>query len=144
LLRSPRTAVHFVTVLEEMPVQETLDGIKEVGEIGLPVGSVIVNMVRRPVLSDADLAAAEQGTLDRAAIAGALTKVGLPADDAVLDGLLAEAAEHAVRVGLEAAERTDLKATGRPVYELPALPHGVDLGGLYLLADELRDQGVTA
>ena len=26
LLRSPRTAIHLVTVLEEMPVQETADG----------------------------------------------------------------------------------------------------------------------
>jgi hypothetical protein len=29
LLRSPRTAIHLVTVLEEMPVQETGDGIAE-------------------------------------------------------------------------------------------------------------------
>ena len=28
-IKSPQTAVHFVTVLEEMPVQETLDGIAE-------------------------------------------------------------------------------------------------------------------
>ena len=29
VIRSPQTAVHFVTMLEEMPVQETLDGIAE-------------------------------------------------------------------------------------------------------------------
>ncbi len=29
VIRSPQTAVHFVTVLEEMPVQETLDGVAE-------------------------------------------------------------------------------------------------------------------
>ena len=29
LFRSPRTAVHLVTVLEEMPVQETADGIAD-------------------------------------------------------------------------------------------------------------------
>ena len=29
VIRSPETVVHFVTVLEEMPVQETLDGIAE-------------------------------------------------------------------------------------------------------------------
>ena len=34
VIRSPETAVHFVTVLEEMPVQETLDGIA--GLHGLP------------------------------------------------------------------------------------------------------------
>ena len=32
LFRSPRTAVHLVTVLEEMPVQETADGIAELRE----------------------------------------------------------------------------------------------------------------
>src|SRR5690606_38781987 len=46
LLRSPRTAVHIVTVLEEMPVQETADGIAELRGAGLPVGGVIVNQVR--------------------------------------------------------------------------------------------------
>jgi anion-transporting ArsA/GET3 family ATPase len=141
LLRSKRTAVHFVTVLEEMPVQETLDGLREVGEVGLPTGAIIVNMARRAMLSDEDQAAAEKGALDRAAIAAALRRVGVPADDAILDGLLAEAREHAVRVALERAERRDLDAAGRPVYVLPALSDGIDLGGLYRLADELRDQG---
>ena len=34
VIRSPETVVHFVTVLEEMPVQETLDGIAELRELG--------------------------------------------------------------------------------------------------------------
>jgi anion-transporting ArsA/GET3 family ATPase len=144
LLRSPRTAVHFVTVLEEMPVQETLDGIKQISDSGLTVGAVMVNMVRRAALSDADLAAALEGRLDRDAIAANLGKVGLAVDDKVVDGLLTEAAEHAERVTLEAAERVDLAQTGRPVYELPALTEGIDLGALYRLADELREQGATA
>src|SRR5689334_23003108 len=46
LLRSKRTAIHLVTVLEEMPVQETGDGIAELRGIGLPIGGVVVNMVR--------------------------------------------------------------------------------------------------
>ena len=36
LFRSQRTAVHLVTVLEEMPVQETADGIAELREAGSP------------------------------------------------------------------------------------------------------------
>ena len=44
LFRSPRTAVHLVTVLEEMPVQETADGIAQLREAELPVGGVVVNM----------------------------------------------------------------------------------------------------
>ena len=43
LLRSPMTAVHVVTLLEEMPVQETADAIAELTALGFPVGTVIVN-----------------------------------------------------------------------------------------------------
>ncbi|GAA0603037.1 ArsA-related P-loop ATPase [Sporichthya brevicatena] len=142
LLRSPRTAVHFVTVLEEMPVQETLDGITEISGIGLPVGSVLVNMVRSPALPPAALEAARAGTLDRASIGAALRKVGVSAEDALLDALLSEAAEHAERVALETTERADLVATGQPVLELPSLVEGIDLSALYDLATLLREQGV--
>ena len=38
LLRSPMTAVHLVTLLEEMPVQETADALAELRRLGLPVG----------------------------------------------------------------------------------------------------------
>ena len=34
VIRSPQTAVHFVTTLEEMPIQETLDGIEEMRALG--------------------------------------------------------------------------------------------------------------
>ena len=54
LLRSGRTAVHLVTVLEEMPVQETIDGVAELRSADLPVGAVIVNLVRRQDLTDAE------------------------------------------------------------------------------------------
>ena len=42
LLKSDVTRVHLVTSLEEMPVQETLDAIDELGAIGLTIGTVIV------------------------------------------------------------------------------------------------------
>ncbi|MGQ0632375.1 MAG: ArsA-related P-loop ATPase [Sporichthyaceae bacterium] len=142
LLRSQRTRVHFVTVLEEMPVQETLDGVAAMREIGLGVGALIVNMVRRPALVPADLAAAGAGKLDRAGLAAALTGVGVSGDD-VLDGLLGAAAGHAARVGLEDSQRAELVSTGLPVLELPALAEGIDMAGLYTLAEELRAQGAT-
>jgi hypothetical protein len=66
LLRSPQTAVHLVTVLEEMPVQETADGIAELRAAGLPVGGVVVNLVREPTAAATDLAAAAGGPADRA------------------------------------------------------------------------------
>ena len=67
LFRSPRTAVHLVTVLEEMPVQETADGIAQLREAQLPVGGVVVNLVRPRDLGSEDLAAARAGELDRRA-----------------------------------------------------------------------------
>src|SRR3954452_12386236 len=64
LMRSPQTVVHLVSVLEEMPVQEAQDAAAELRAVGLPLGSVIVNMVREPVLAEADLARAAAGHLD--------------------------------------------------------------------------------
>ena len=61
LLRSPRTAIHLVTVLEEMPVQETADGIAELRAIGLPIGGVIVNLVRPQDLDADERAPAARG-----------------------------------------------------------------------------------
>ena len=49
VIRSPQTAVHFVTTLEEMPVQETLDGIAELRELtggAIRPGGIIINMAR--------------------------------------------------------------------------------------------------
>ena len=46
VLRSPQTAVHVVTLLEEMPVQETATRSPSCERSDLPVGGVIVNAVR--------------------------------------------------------------------------------------------------
>jgi anion-transporting ArsA/GET3 family ATPase len=144
LLRSPQTVVHLVTVLEEMPVQETQDGVAQLHEAGLPVGGVVVNMVRDPVLPQRSLTAAAKGRLDRAAVVAGLESAGLGGRSATLvDGLLAEAGEHALRVALESAQRKELAALERPVYELPALSEGIDLGALYDFAEELREQGMA-
>jgi hypothetical protein len=144
LLRSPQTVVHLVTVLEEMPVQETQDGVAQLHEAGLPVGGVVVNMVRDPVLPQRSLSAAAKGRLDRDAVVAGLEASGLGGRSSTLvDGLLAEAGEHALRVALESTQRKELAALDRPVYELPALSEGIDLGALYDFAEELREQGMA-
>ena len=143
LFRSPRTAVHFVTVLEEMPVQETADGIAHLREAGLPVGGVVVNLVRPRDLRVKDLAAARKGELDRAAIGADLVAAGVDGSGDLLDELLDEARDHAVRRALEDAQRRLVKGMGVPSYELPRLASGIDLGGLYELAGGLRDQGLA-
>jgi anion-transporting ArsA/GET3 family ATPase len=143
LLRSPETAVHIVTVLEEMPVQETLDGVGELRALDLPVGGVVVNMTREPFLAPAELVAAREKRLDRQELASGLKLAGVDPEDTLVDALLAEAAAHATRVQLEEAERTRLTGLGRPIYELPLLPDALDLGGLYRLADLLCEQGMA-
>lgn len=141
LLRSKRTAVHLVTMLEEMPVQETADGIAELEAAGLPVGGVVVNLVRPRELSQRDLAAARAGSLDSDAIGAALGAVDLDPGRATV--LLEEAGEHAQRRALEDAQRNLVADLGRPAYELPRLAAGVDLGGLHELAALLREQGMA-
>ncbi len=143
VLRSPLTAVHLCTLLEEMPVQETLDGAAELASTGLPVGGVVVNGVRAPVLAPVDLIAAAAGTLDRVALATGLEKAGLDAPEPLIDTLLAEAADHATRVALEERGRDALSALHRPSYELPLLPDAVDLSSLYELAGILTAQGMA-
>ncbi len=143
LFRSPRTAVHLVTVLEEMPVQETVDGIAQLREAQLPVGGVIVNLVRPQDLSADDLAAAGGEEIDRDLVANELAAAGLDVDDQLVDGLLVEARDHAERRSLEDSQRAVVGALAVPTYELPRLTQGVDLGALYELAGLLRDQGLA-
>jgi anion-transporting ArsA/GET3 family ATPase len=143
LLRSRQTAVHLVTLLEEMPVQETGDGIAELQAVDLPVGAVLVNMVREPLLPPDTLDAAVAGRLDASEIAAGLKRSGLDPTDPLVSALMAEAAEHAGRVLLEAREREVLGELGRPRLELPLLPDGLDLAGLYELAARLGEQGMS-
>ena len=142
LFRSPRTAVHLVTLLEEMPVQETADGIAELERADLPVGSVVVNLVRSRDLDQDALDAACRDELDRGGITADLKSVGLEADDVLVEELVQVGCEHAERRTLEAEQRELVAGLGRPTYELPLLPGGVDLGGLYELAAALKSQGL--
>jgi anion-transporting ArsA/GET3 family ATPase len=139
LLHSSQTAVHLVTLLEEMPVQETIDGVAELDAAGLPVGAVFVNRVREPQLPDADLERALSGTLDVDALAAGLAAAGLDPDPTVAKILAEEAGEHARRVALERTERSDLDALGVPVVELPLMPGGIDLGALTNLAEDITE-----
>lgn len=146
VVASPETAVHIVTLLEEMPVQETLDGIAELRAAKLPVGGVFINMVRAEELPQSALEAALKGRFEVSELALGLKAAGV-ADGAeataVAEALAAEVAEHARRTQLERRERRLLAKTGVPRYELPLLAEGVDLAGLYELAEVIREQGVV-
>ena len=59
-----------------------------------------------------------------------------------MTALLDEGADLAARVALEKRERRKVHALDRPTYDLPWIPDGMDLGGLYALAEALADQGL--
>ena len=143
LMRSPRTRVHVVTLLEEMPVQETTDAVAELVEARLPVGAVIVNRVRQPPLRPTDITALGKRAVPPEEVLMGLIAAGLAPSPATADGLLAEGADLAARVALEKRERRRIRALGRPTCELPQLPDTVDLGALYELARLLTEQGMS-
>ena len=143
VIASPRTAVHLVTLLEEMPVQETIDGIAELRAARLPVGGVFVNLTRPPVLTEPQMALALADDLPAKAIRRSLERCGLGAhEDEIVPALLREAADHAQRVALEQREMARIEELGLTTLTLPLLPSGVDLGGLYELAQILTDGGM--
>ena len=144
VIRSARTAVHLVTLLEEMPVQETLDGIAELRAAALPLGTVVINQSRQSELRPEDLQLAATRSLPESRIADGLQRAGIDPTSAVIAALEDEAADHAARVALQDAERERLLDAGLPTLELPYLPGGIDLAALYGLAADLHSQGLPA
>ncbi|MCM4077425.1 MULTISPECIES: ArsA family ATPase [Paractinoplanes] len=129
LLRSPITSVHVVTLLEEMPVQETLDAIAELSALRIPVGRIVLNATRPALVTG--------GKVTKAELKRGLAEAGLPTDAATVNGLATEVRAHLTRQELEETLRTELAETGRPLVELPLLSGGVDQAGLDELAAAL-------
>ncbi|GAA4919304.1 ArsA-related P-loop ATPase [Streptomonospora salina] len=141
-LRSAQTAVHFVTVLEEMPVQETVDGIGEIRAAGLNVGSVLVNMVHPGFFDEPVLEDAAEGAVDTGALVRGLKAAGLADAEHTARGLAAEMGGHAQRARAEAGIRARLDGVDRPRLELPLLDRGVGPDELRVLAEHLGEQGL--
>ncbi|BBX88991.1 ATPase [Mycolicibacterium boenickei] len=142
LLHSEQTAIHLVTLLEALPIQETLEAIEELTEMGLPIGSVIVNRNIPAYLPAEDLAKAAEGDIDADAVRAGLDKAGITLTDNDFAGLLTESIQHATRIAARAESAELLDAIDVPRLELPSLADGVDLGSLYELAEALEQQGV--
>jgi anion-transporting ArsA/GET3 family ATPase len=142
LLHSDLTAIHLVTLLEALPMQETLEAIDELQELGLPIGSVIVNRNIPTYLEPDVLAKAAEGHIDADTVRTDLAKAGITLSDSDFAGLLTETIQHATRISARAESAEQLDEINVPRLELPALPDGVDLGSLYELAEALAHQGV--
>lgn len=142
VLHSDLTAIHLVTLLEALPMQETLEAIDELKGLGLPIGSVIVNRTIPAHLSPADLAKAAEGDVDADAVRAGLADAGITLSDNDFAGLLTETIQHASRLRARAQTAEQLERIEVPRLELPAISDGVDLGSLYELAEALGRQGV--
>jgi anion-transporting ArsA/GET3 family ATPase len=142
ILHSDLTAIHLVTLLEALPVQETMEAIGELRELDLPIGSVVVNRNIPSYLPADDLMKAADGDIDADAIRTGLDAAGITLADNDFAGLLTESIQHATRIAARAESAELLEDLEVPRLELPAIADGVDLGSLYELAEALAQQGV--
>lgn len=128
LLHGEATAVHLVTLLEEMPVQETLDAAGHLRAGGYQIGSVLVNRARPRLMQESILA-------------------GEPLEDAVASGLLGSGIApqlagplavglrlHLTRAAIQDANAAHLAALDRPIVSLPEQSGRIDLAALFELA----------
>ncbi|WP_052664738.1 ArsA family ATPase [Nitriliruptor alkaliphilus] len=141
MLQDPaRVQAIVVTLLEEMPVQETIEGVAALTRAGIAVGPVVANQVERPRLDDAGTAAlaslGADGLRERAEAAGA------PMSGRTAELTLQLAAEHQARIGQQATLRADLETRTRSgVLSLPQLTGATfDVRDLEVLADALALQ----
>jgi anion-transporting ArsA/GET3 family ATPase len=142
LLHSDQTMIHLVTLLEALPVQETADAVAELVANDLRIGTVIVNRATEGLLPADIRPDAARGEVDTDAVRAGLAKAGITVSEADFQGLITETVEHGAT--LQAQDDSAIQLTGVDVARmyLPALTDGMDLGGLYELAEHLRKQGV--
>jgi hypothetical protein len=142
LLHSGDTAVHLVTLLEEMPVRETIEAVAELDGADLRPGAIVLNRVRPPRLPARSVTSAADGRVDASRVRNGLSSAGLDLAPDDLDALVEETVEHAIRVQAEQRARGRLAEVDLPALELPEITDGVDTAALYELAEVLVDQGV--
>lgn len=97
-----RTHLQLVTVLEEMPVEETIESVVALEELGVTLGPVIVNRVMSPRFDPA-AAGSMADALDPTRVAKALKEAGIEGSE----GDTADAADQLERLG-----RTHLSRLG--------------------------------
>jgi anion-transporting ArsA/GET3 family ATPase len=134
LLHGSRTAVHIVTLLEEMPVQETVDAVGELRSLGFHLGALIVNRARPTLITAGQLG--PDGSVDEKKLAAGLRRAGIAEVQA--PALATEMAAYAQRQQVQDENAARLDKLGLPRIELPDLNPPVELGELMDLADCFR------
>nr|WP_132992413.1 ArsA-related P-loop ATPase [Gordonia zhaorongruii] len=141
LLHSTDTAIHLCTLLEAMPIQETVEAVDELRAKDLNIGAVFVNRVEPAHLPADQLDEIAEGRIDADRVRTAIGDAGVTLTDADLAGLLTETIEYASRLQAQQIARAELDEVEAPQIELPTVENGVDLGSLYELADVLKKAG---
>ena len=124
MFRSSTTVLHLVTLLEDMPVTETLTAVQDLEPTGIAPISVICNKV-----SD-DFTAEERDLIDSTE----LTCPGL--DETTIAALQRQLRSASARTAAEDGHRERLRELGLPMVDLPLDPSGVDRA--LLLAQGVR------
>lgn len=131
MFRSEATAVHLVTLLEDMPVTETIEAVEDLQPTRITVASVICNLVTESDFTDAELDLAAQSALP-------LTVPELsPEKNAAL---ATELAADATWIAAEREHRRELAELGLPMVDIPRESGGIDTGSLFAIAGILSSQ----
>jgi anion-transporting ArsA/GET3 family ATPase len=141
MLTNPqRVQAILVTLLEEMPVQEVVEGTAALDTAGVHVGPVIANQAAVAQLSP-DTVSRLRG-LGPPRVATMAADAGAELSPAAASLLIEAADAHCDRVELQSSLRADLEQrTSRPVLSLPQLTGATfDDRDLDVLADVLADQ----
>jgi anion-transporting ArsA/GET3 family ATPase len=117
-----RLRIQLVTLLEEMPIAETIDSARALEDLGVQLNPIVTNRVLEPRF-DASAAKAVDG-MTAGALQPLLARVGLDGDDGDdAETLLALARRHLRRLTLQDEMRATLDERIRvPALELPYLP----------------------
>jgi anion-transporting ArsA/GET3 family ATPase len=130
LLHSRNTSVHLVTLLEEMPVQETIDAAAELVAAGFRIGTVIINRERPALVEMSQLDGA--GAVDVSVLARGLRGTGV--NPAFASPLATQMAQYAAQQRVQQTNAERLGVIKAPTITLPELTPPVGVGELRELA----------
>ncbi len=133
LLHGPLTRIHLVTLLEEMPVQETIDASVELSDAGFRLGAVVVNRARPTLVGAGQVK--RNGTTDVTRLRHGLDMAGIDASFAV--PLARQFSEYAERQRVQDENEARLDEIDLPRVVLPDLIPPIELGELNELAGYL-------
>ncbi|MBO0810703.1 MAG: AAA family ATPase [Microlunatus sp.] len=131
VLRSEHTVVHLVTLLEDMPITETIEAVADLEPTKIEIGWLIANMITPNTLSRDQLEQAVRGKL-------ALNVPGL--SEVANKTLADEFAIDAQRMLDELQRKERLEELGLPIVDIDLDPLGIDEAAILAIAATLRDQ----